>query len=84
MEICTECIKLGRMSKTNLLIDFREIKHVLETSENIMAVDYVALCEQKNMIMKKLLDRTKLPRALDGRVRLIEDRNGTINTNGEK
>lgn len=60
MQICNECIKRGRYSKFNLLIDFREIKHQIETSKNIMGGDYIALCETKNKILKMLMDRSLL------------------------
>jgi hypothetical protein len=56
--ICNECIKRGRYSKSNLLIDFREVKHQIETAENIMGGDYILLCEAKNEILKRLLDRS--------------------------
>ena len=52
---CKKCIEKGRYSRYNLLIDFREIKHQLDTNTTIMAGDYVQLCETKNEILKRLL-----------------------------
>jgi len=58
MTMCKECIKQGRYSKSNLTIDLREVKHVLETRPNIMASEYIDLCYAKNQIVKKLLDKS--------------------------
>jgi len=60
MEICKECNKRGRYSKSNLKIDLREIKNILETKNNIMASEYVELSLSKEEIIKRLLDRSLL------------------------
>ena len=60
MTICKECIARGRYSKTNLKIDLREIKEILENRKNIMASEYLDLCHAKEEIIKRLLDRSLL------------------------
>lgn len=49
--------KQKQMTKTNLQIDLREIKHILETRKNIMASEYIDLCAVKNEIVRRLIKR---------------------------
>lgn len=43
------------ITKENLEIDLREIKHILETRPNIMASEYVELSMAKKEIVKRLM-----------------------------
>lgn len=58
MKLCQECIKRGRYSKTNLTIDLREVKHELENNiGDLNFTEWLALTEQKELILKKLMDK---------------------------